>query len=110
MCDALGTILVNHLSKNDLASVDRVSPGSRVLYSYISFYIKTVFLQQLSAEPHELLELGTNGHEMKEWRQSSLGAYNRKRWVDMARLWACFHILPSNDSDSDDYDDDDVEF
>lgn len=25
MCDALGTILVNHLSKNDLASVDRVS-------------------------------------------------------------------------------------
>ncbi|EDW57956.1 excitatory amino acid transporter 1 [Drosophila novamexicana] len=43
MCDALGTILVNHLSKNDLASVDR-----------------------LNAEPHELLELGTNGHEMKE--------------------------------------------
>ncbi|XP_022224232.1 excitatory amino acid transporter 1 [Drosophila obscura] len=43
MCDALGTILVNHLSKNDLASVDR-----------------------LNAEPHELLELGANGHEMKE--------------------------------------------
>ncbi|XP_016979548.1 excitatory amino acid transporter 1 [Drosophila rhopaloa] len=43
MCDALGTILVNHLSKNDLASVDR-----------------------LNAEPHELLELGPNGHEMKE--------------------------------------------
>ncbi|XP_017856726.1 PREDICTED: excitatory amino acid transporter 1 [Drosophila arizonae] len=43
MCDALGTILVNHLSKNDLASVDR-----------------------LNAEPHELLELGTSGHEMKE--------------------------------------------
>ncbi|KAH8260191.1 hypothetical protein KR026_004830 [Drosophila bipectinata] len=43
MCDALGTILVNHLSKNDLASVDRIN-----------------------AEPHELLELGANGHEMKE--------------------------------------------
>ncbi|KAL7740498.1 hypothetical protein ACLKA6_007026 [Drosophila palustris] len=43
MCDALGTILVNHLSKNDLASVDR-----------------------LNAEPHELLELGANAHEMKE--------------------------------------------
>lgn len=25
MCDALGTILVNHLSKKDLASADRVS-------------------------------------------------------------------------------------
>lgn len=36
---------------------------------------------QLNAEPHELLELGANGHEMKEWRQSMLGAYNRKRWV-----------------------------
>ncbi|XP_005177431.1 excitatory amino acid transporter 3 [Musca domestica] len=40
MCDALGTILVNHLSKKDLQSVDR-----------------------LNAEPHELLELGANGHE-----------------------------------------------
>ncbi|XP_070133441.1 excitatory amino acid transporter 1 isoform X1 [Drosophila bipectinata] len=48
MCDALGTILVNHLSKNDLASVDRISS------------------QQINAEPHELLELGANGHEMKE--------------------------------------------
>ncbi|XP_017473975.1 PREDICTED: excitatory amino acid transporter 1 [Rhagoletis zephyria] len=43
MCDALGTILVNHLSRNDLRSVDR-----------------------LNAEPHELLELGANGNETKE--------------------------------------------
>lgn len=40
MCDALGTILVNHLSKKDLQNVDR-----------------------LNAEPHELLELGANGHD-----------------------------------------------
>ncbi|XP_037958107.1 excitatory amino acid transporter 1 [Teleopsis dalmanni] len=43
MCDALGTILVNHLSKKDLQKVDR-----------------------LNAEPHELLELGANGHDTKE--------------------------------------------
>ncbi|KAI9585664.1 excitatory amino acid transporter 1 [Glossina fuscipes] len=40
MCDALGTILVNHLSKKDLQKVDR-----------------------LNDEPHELMELGANGHD-----------------------------------------------
>uniref|UniRef100_A0A1A9VZY7 Amino acid transporter n=1 Tax=Glossina brevipalpis TaxID=37001 RepID=A0A1A9VZY7_9MUSC len=40
MCDALGTILVNHLSKKDLQKVDR-----------------------LNEDPHELMELGANGHD-----------------------------------------------
>lgn len=43
MCDALGTILVSMLSKRDFEDVDRHT-----------------------AEPHELLELGANGHEIKE--------------------------------------------
>lgn len=33
---------------------------------YFSINLTTLLFSQLNAEPHELLELGANGHEMKE--------------------------------------------
>lgn len=48
MCDALGTILVNHLSKKDLGQAD----GDKI--------------SQANAEPHELLELGAAETDGKE--------------------------------------------
>jgi hypothetical protein len=65
MCDALGTIIVNHLSKNDLK--DGVISNGVVKYSNfhnINDQITHFFFKKFQeAEPHELVELH---HEEKE--------------------------------------------
>lgn len=58
MCDSLGTILVDHLSKKDLASGDM----QQVIFYWLTFEIFraitfTLTSVQVLGEPHELVEL-----------------------------------------------------